>query len=551
MIGTSTREYIFIRVCVLGLYSVAPICIIYTTLSIGLYGTGVAYYRLPFLVECVALAETLFYFFVYLPYSCYLQREAVHPAPRTRAERRELFELCQENVANPEQYLSKWFLGAPRDEIKRENVKEFLLWAFFNRGGPPGEDDEELEEYVSLMERQWGERIHPGRGTAKCLRLTLDGVNMMHRSLIWYFCVGFVDSLTYFRLLYLGFHFHRTRVKSLFLNFPFRMQALTTSYTSPVKYTTYWHRPHTSKIRLPIVFIHGIGIGLYPYAEFLKELNCISDLSGDPDDQVGIIALEIMPISFRICHAPLDKDTLIAEINTILNHHGFDKFVLVSHSYGTFISTHLLKSPTISPKIAATVLVDPVSILLHLPDVAYNFTRRKPQRANEWLLYYFASMDMGVSRALSRHFFWSECALWKRNIEGKDVTVSFASRDLIVDTEIRGRYLMSASTLQNPDGNLRDLDDMGRIRNVDVDSSGSPSRDGSESDWGGSSSDGGGEKKTGCGKVVEVDDWKNRPWTGKGIDILWFEGLDHMQVFDAKDTRARLIRVIDAYSRRA
>lgn len=187
MIGTSTREYIFIRVCVLGLYSVAPICIIYTALSIGLYGTGVAYYRLPFLVECVALAETLFYFFVYLPYSYYLQREAVHPAPRTRAERRELLELCQENVANPEQYLSKWFLGAPRDEIKRENVKEFLLWAFFNRGGPPGEDDEELEEYVSLMGRQWGERIHPGRGTAKCLRLTLDGVNMMHRSLIWYF----------------------------------------------------------------------------------------------------------------------------------------------------------------------------------------------------------------------------------------------------------------------------------------------------------------------------------------------------------------------------
>lgn len=65
-------------------------------------------------------------------------------------------------------------------------MKEFFLWAFFNRGGPPGDDEEELEEYVQVMERLLGREIQSGRGNATCLRLTLDKVDMKHRSLMWY-----------------------------------------------------------------------------------------------------------------------------------------------------------------------------------------------------------------------------------------------------------------------------------------------------------------------------------------------------------------------------
>lgn len=71
-------------------------------------------------------------------------------------------------------------------EIKRENMKEFFLWAFFNRGGPPGDDDEELEEYITTAEKLLDVNIEPGRGNAKALRLTLDRVDMLHRSLVWY-----------------------------------------------------------------------------------------------------------------------------------------------------------------------------------------------------------------------------------------------------------------------------------------------------------------------------------------------------------------------------
>jgi hypothetical protein len=187
MIGNSVRETIFIQICIYGLHYLAPICICYTLFVISVYGFKATAYRFPLLVESIALAETLFYLVVFLPYRAYLQRDAKHPPSPTREQREELFQLCDDNIPDVESYIRKWFLGAPLEEIKRENLKDFFLWAFFNRGGPPGEDDEELEAYVARMESLLGRKIEPGRGNAVCLRLTLDRVDMLHRSLVWYF----------------------------------------------------------------------------------------------------------------------------------------------------------------------------------------------------------------------------------------------------------------------------------------------------------------------------------------------------------------------------
>lgn len=186
MIGTSRLEYAFIRICIWGLHYIAPLCMLYCLLLVSLYGFKATTYRFPLLVEIGAVAETLFYLLIYLPYRHYLQRDAIHPLAPSREERRELFQLCNENISDPEAYLRRWFLGADLSEIKRENVKDFFLWAFFNRGGAPGDDDEELEEYVSATEKLLGRPIQEGRGRAKALRLTLDRVDMLHRSLVWY-----------------------------------------------------------------------------------------------------------------------------------------------------------------------------------------------------------------------------------------------------------------------------------------------------------------------------------------------------------------------------
>ncbi|KAK1036955.1 transcription elongation factor spt5, partial [Friedmanniomyces endolithicus] len=111
---------------------------------------------------------------MYLRHRLSLQAQAQHPPPPSKGDRQALFKRCAETVNDPEHYLRLWFLGAPTANIKRLSVKEFYLWSFFNKGGPPGEDNSELDQYVTATEDMLGREIEPGRGEAECLRLTID-----------------------------------------------------------------------------------------------------------------------------------------------------------------------------------------------------------------------------------------------------------------------------------------------------------------------------------------------------------------------------------------
>jgi pimeloyl-ACP methyl ester carboxylesterase len=231
---------------------------------------------------------------------------------------------------------------------------------------------------------------------------------------------------------------------------------------------------------------------------------------------------------------------MCTEIDQIVSQHfPNQKFILVSHSYGTVVSTHLLNTPSIADRIGPVVLIDPVSILLHLPDVAYNFTRRQPVRANEHQLYYFASMDMGVSHTLARHFFWNENVLWKKDIGDRKVTVSLGGRDLIVNTEAVGRYLTSGEPVKKPGYENGFMNGNSDAVLIDLESD-----DNAKS---GMRMRGGEGTKFGGAEEGDEEEWKCRPWKGEGIDVLLFKDLDHAQVFDKASTRRRLINAIHQY----
>jgi len=315
----------------------------------------------------------------------------------------------------------------------------------------------------------------------------------------------------------------------------------------------YWYRPHRSRTKLPIVFIHGIGIGLLPYIPFLREL-----AAQDPD--VGILAIETLPMSMHITEPPLARDAICDAITRILNAHGLRRIVLAGHSYGTAISAYLLRRqwgsvdrPLIPPNstpttpllqrptrgsanrvsnivgangngsdggdlIAATLLMDPIPFLLHYPAVAYNFVYRPPRYANEWQLWYFASRDADVSRALSRHFFWFECILFREDVLGscagasaaaaaaagvKDegrvmpVTVSLAGRDQIVDGPAVHAYLTN-----------------GEQCTPGAAGAGAPSR-----------------------------------WAQDSLEVLYYPELDHATVFDTRQRRAPILEVLHRFVR--
>jgi hypothetical protein len=186
MIGTSIQEYIFIRACIFILHLIAPLSVLYCILISYLQLFDPPPPRVPWILSAWIVAEAAFYLFIYLPRRYYLQSAAIHPKPLGREQRRALFLRCCENIPDPERYLSKWFLDAPASEIKRENVKDFLCWAFLNKGEYDLAEEAELEEYVASFEKLLQRNLEEGRGDAKPLRLTLDDVDMLHRSLTWY-----------------------------------------------------------------------------------------------------------------------------------------------------------------------------------------------------------------------------------------------------------------------------------------------------------------------------------------------------------------------------
>ncbi|CEI67841.1 unnamed protein product [Fusarium venenatum] len=442
MAGTLSWDYVFIRASIFFLHLIAPLSVTYSLVSMLV--------RLPFQLPRVLQAwlalEALFYLAVYLPLKEYRQKATKHPAPPCRDDRRKLFLKCHKNIPDPAQYLGKWFRNAPACEIKRDNIKDFFRWAFLNTGDRDPSHDEELEEYTQEVEKLLNKKLEPGRGNAKCLQLTLEKVEMLHRSLTWYLCVYVVDTLASISLRYHSFNFHCTSLSQFFAVFPLRPFTLFTPYVSPAKHLTYWHRPHTSKTRLPVLFIHGIGVGLYPYINFLADINGV--INENPSDgQVGIIAIEIMSISSRITYQAMLKEQICNEIRRILTAHGWEKCVLVSHS--------------------------------------------RPSQTNEHLLSYFGSKDIGISHTLFRRFFWADNVLWKEDIQDRPATVVLAGRDCVIDTKTIRAYLLGLDK------------------------------------W-----------------ALVTTDLMDRGRKDEGLDVIWFQDLDHGQVFDEKRTRSSLVKVI-------
>lgn len=188
LVGNSKPEYVFTRFAIWGLRFVAPASIAYSALIFLQPGHQLLHTRWLAPLHVWMLGEAAFYLGVYLPLKAYRQQSAQHPPPPSRAERQELFRRVKDNATDPELYLSKWFMNAKIEDIKRENVKEFFAWSLMNARLGRIDDDEhdELNGYVDELESSFGRRFEVGHGSALSLRGTFDPVPMQHRPLLWY-----------------------------------------------------------------------------------------------------------------------------------------------------------------------------------------------------------------------------------------------------------------------------------------------------------------------------------------------------------------------------
>lgn len=111
---------------------------------------------------------------------------------------------------------------------------------------------------------------------------------------------------------------------------------------------------------VPIVFCHGIGIGLIYYLVLIDELMKL----GRP-----IILPEIPYVSgFRPWQSPncvLPPAAVTSSLMSILACHGHARVAFVGHSYGTSYLSYMCKyAPS---AVAAVCFIDPVCFCLHCP----------------------------------------------------------------------------------------------------------------------------------------------------------------------------------------
>jgi hypothetical protein len=135
-------------------------------------------------------------------------------------------------------------------------------------------------------------------------------------------------------------------------------------------------------------------------------------------------------------------DETIEAVDEIFRRHNLKTCSWVAHSYGTIVTTWVIKE---RPKyIYKLSFVDPVCFTLWEPDLIYNFLYRIPPGPIHRLCQFFVAQDLLVSYTLFRNFWWLENLLFPEDLHCP-TKVYLSSHDFIIDSSRTESYLKTQS----------------------------------------------------------------------------------------------------------
>ncbi|VVU94962.1 hypothetical protein CPAV1605_687 [seawater metagenome] len=189
-----------------------------------------------------------------------------------------------------------------------------------------------------------------------------------------------------------------------------------TKYYSKQTNICYWsnkYQKNTSN-NIPLFFLHGLGIGIIPYLDF------IIDMAKD-----RLVICPVLPNISNVYFHPLkfnlkrndffpSFDIIYQEINQIIELHKFNKFDIVSHSFGTFIQSSLILESSFRSRLRKKIFIDPVCFHSNLTKVLKSVDQKKMDRGSNILgeiTHYFVYLDVYVKYATKRNLFSMEF-LW-------------------------------------------------------------------------------------------------------------------------------------------
>lgn len=310
-------------------------------------------------------------------------------------------------------FLSGWFCGASVESIRLDNLRSFLSWvmyAEFLKNLTPQQFDnvDTLIDYISTTHKM---TFQPGHNPkVHHVHMTLEPLKYFHHPLVFYILVGIKNIFTDISLQALGYQKRYSRG------------------------VTYWYRPSScpdDDILIPTVFFHGITTGWSIYSLLINQLS----------SQRSVFLFELDGIKIHSLNFELGSpDHYCDVIRRVLDRHHIQQINLVGHSFGTITVGWFIKR--YPQYVSHLTLIDPVSLLLSQPEVAYNFLYRVPSNFIETVISYGAAKEITIAYALRRNFWWYQNELWLEDISPSiGVHVSLAGSDEVCNSKAVLEYL--------------------------------------------------------------------------------------------------------------
>jgi hypothetical protein len=234
-------------------------------------------------------------------------------------------------------FLCGWFMALDRrerDKIKTGNLIEFFAWVFYSRSVEqltPQQDDE-INWMLKTMRTRGDASFDEGYTAGlRCIKLSLDPLRCLHRPLLFYACIAAFQQLATVLLSVWGFRRHTSRGVSYWYLQPeaAKKQDVGSAEDSILAagQSKNGHQAKHSTERAPLLFFHGIGIGLLPYLPLLAQMLHRGQ---------GAVLIEIPAISMSMVEHNPQMHHVVAAVDNIVSLHGIRCFgSVVGHSFGT------------------------------------------------------------------------------------------------------------------------------------------------------------------------------------------------------------------------
>ncbi|KAF5333481.1 hypothetical protein D9611_002449 [Ephemerocybe angulata] len=359
--------------------------------------------------------------------------------------------------------LRTWFCKVRWSDITLHDLQRWVYWSMYNAEMPPYEDLTDshrrvLDSAIDLLHKRLGCQTENRKDSPlRSMRLTIDPVQIWSRPFLFY---ALVKTINWYLKRHYRNSYNVRHGRHDGLEYLLRTPSGWDAYSSP----------------RPLVFLHGLGLGLVQYHLTLSHL--FQSVTDRP-----ILVILQPHISQDVFHPnflrPLNRHQFGDRLSNLLKkldwadmddyaetteYEDVDEIkvfkalrakrygvTLLSHSNGSYIHAWILKN---HPRLAKrSCFVDPVTFCSWEGDVCYNFLYRKPMTGIELLMKYFVGTELGVANLLQRHFDWVSNSLWYEEIpNARDISKTLfvlGGKDAIIDSSRVKKYLTSHGIRKN------------------------------------------------------------------------------------------------------